>query len=154
MSRRRTPGIRATAIGIFGYCVGYGSLLGIVGAGVIGIAMSIVTIPSAIPLVLLFAVPLGGAFGLAVGIVTGFVFSLLVLIGERRNAHARVADVMPWAAVLIANGATLAFFASWAALALIAITQMCSLALACFGGTRIARAYLRAEEPRIRQLIH
>jgi hypothetical protein len=154
MTRRCTPGIQATAFGVFSYCVGFGSLLGIVGAAVAGITMSLGAIPSAIPFVLLFAIPLGATFGLLVGIVTGFVFAVLVVIGERRNAQARVADAMPWVAVLIANGATLFAFVSWAPFVLIAVTQMSALALACFGGTRIARAYLRAEEPRIRQLIH
>jgi len=154
MSRRRRPGIRTTAIGIFGYCVGFGALLGMAGGVATGIAISLGAYPAGILLVLIFAIPLGATFGMLVGIVTGLVFAVLVVIGDRRNAQAKVADLMPWMAVFIANGATLFFFASWASLALIAVTQMCSLALACFGGTRIARAYLRAEEPRIRQLIH
>lgn len=147
------PGIRTTAVGIFGYCIGFGALLGMAGGVVIGIAMSL-GVPSAIPFVLFFAIPLGATFGLLVGIVTGFVFAILVVIGEHRDAQVRVADLMPWMAVLVANGATLLFFAPWSTLTMIAVTQMSALALACFGGTRIARAYLRAEEPRIRQLIH
>ncbi len=153
MTRRRIPGIGTTAIGILGYGVGYGATLGFVGGLVIGLGFSFYD-PRIVLFVLLFSIPLGGAFGLLVGIVTGLVLAVLVVIGDRRNAQVRVADLMPWIAVLIANGMTLLAFASWSPLALIALTQMCSLALAFFGGTRIARAYLRAEEPRVRQLIH
>jgi hypothetical protein len=151
--KHRTPGIWASAVGVFGYCVGSGVLLGMAGATVIAIVYAVSAGPGAVLLTLIFAVPVGGVFGLLVGVVVGLVLVVLVVIGDRRSCQSKVADAIPWAAVVIANSATLAMFVATGA-ATVLLTQMCSTALACFGGTRVAKAYLRAEEPRIRQLIH
>jgi hypothetical protein len=153
VTKHRTPGIWASAVGVFGYCIGSGVLLGMAGAAVIVIVYAVAADSGAVLLLLVFAVPVGGVFGLLVGIVVGLALVLLVVIGDRRSCPSTVADAMPWTAVVIANSATLAIFVASGA-ATILLTQMCSTALACFGGTRVAKAYLRAEEPRIRQLIH
>jgi hypothetical protein len=152
-ARRRAPGIWATAVGTFAYCVGYGTMLGIFCAGMVGPAFAMFW-PAGVLVILGFAVLLGGRFGVAVGILVGIAFVLLVGIGEYRAAQARVAAAMPWVAIVISDAATAVLFVSWSTGPFVILAEAFSTALALFGGTRIARAYLRAEEPRMRQLIH
>ena len=137
MSERRTPGIWATAVGTFRVLRRVWHTARRVCAGVVGLAFAM-SWPPAVLVILGYALLFGSRFGLAVGVLVGVAFVLLVGIGECRGAQADVAAAMPWVAVVISDAATAVLFIGWSTGPFTILAEAFSTALALFGGSRIA----------------
>jgi hypothetical protein len=150
----RTPhpaGIATTARGAWANGVVYGTALGALGA-----AMVSATLARPAPELLLVyaavATLVGATFGFIVGNAVGILFAVLVVVADERNGQANLARAMPWLAVAISE--PIALLLGLQSLKSALMFAALDAVFAFIGGRSIARRYLRAEGPKIRQLVH
>jgi len=149
--RTHSAGIATTAVGAWANCVLYGTAFGAVGAAIVGAALSLPQ-PQLLAIYAAFAALAGATFGFVVGNAVGITFAVLVPAADERNQQARLARAMPWLAVTISEPLALLLGLRSSRGRLIFALLDATFAFA--GGRSIARRYLRAEGPKIRQLIH
>ena len=143
--------IGTTACGAWANYLVYGSAFGAVGAAIVGAAVSQQQ-PQLFIVYAAFAAFTGATFGFVVGNVVGIPFAVLVIVADKHHQQASLARAMPWLAVALS--APLAILLGLASIVATVSFVALDAAFAFVGGRSIARRYLRAEGPKIRQLVH
>jgi hypothetical protein len=146
---RRDPGIATTAIAVWIYTICIATALAVIGALIQALFWSFGFLPIFVALAR-ETFPVAARYGLAVGVSVGAVFGLTVVLADRHGCQKWAARTM---APIGAIGAvtmipvTLGFV--W-----IRFLAPTAIVFAWVGARYIARRYLRAEAPRMRQLVH
>jgi hypothetical protein len=147
----RSAGIAVTAFGAWANCLVYGMAFGVVGATIVGAVLGWQQ-PHLLWIFVGFAAVFGASFGWFLGNLVGIPFAVLVVVADKRSQQLRLAHAMPWLAVAITE--PLALFLGLGSAAGTVLFASLDAAFAFFGGRSIARRYLRAEGPKIRELVH
>jgi hypothetical protein len=141
--------IAATAIAVWLFCICDAIGLAIIGALALAILLSFGQLP-VLALTARLAFAVGARYGLIVGVTVGAVFALLVVAADRHGRQRLVADAMPPIAALLTLAVTAVVFR----LGWLLLLAPLAIAFSWLGAAKVAQQYLRAEAPRIRQLVH